>query len=101
MPGIEDVNVDYERLREVCTRYGIVRLRVFGSISRGEDGKDSDIDLLYTVAPGVRLGYFKLFAFVDELEAILGRKADLVSENYVHPLMREKVLSDARPFYAA
>lgn len=44
--------LNIERLREVCQRYGVVRLDVFGSSARGTAGPGSDIDLLYTLAPG-------------------------------------------------
>ncbi|MDQ3569870.1 MAG: nucleotidyltransferase domain-containing protein [Actinomycetota bacterium] len=42
VPGLA---VDMERLREICSRYGVSRLEVFGSVSRGEDALESDIDL--------------------------------------------------------
>ena len=49
--------VGVERLREVCERYGVVRLDVFGSATaRGTTTADSDVDLLYTLVPGARLG---------------------------------------------
>jgi uncharacterized protein len=51
------LEIDAERLREVCERYGVVRLEVFGSLSRATGGPDSDIDLLYTLAPDARLGW--------------------------------------------
>ena len=49
--------VDQERLRELCERYGIASLEVFGSVARGDAGPDSDIDLLFSLKPGVRLGW--------------------------------------------
>lgn len=89
-----------ERLREVCQRYGIARLEVFGSSARGTAHSDSDIDLLYTLAPGVRLGW----AIEDlsvELEEILGRPVDLVSRRALNPRIRDQVLQEAQPFYDA
>ena len=65
-----------ERLREVCERYGVARLEVFGSVSRGEAGPGSDIDLLYELEPGVRLG-FRFFDLEDELADVFGRPVDL------------------------
>jgi predicted nucleotidyltransferase len=70
--------VDVERLHEVCERYGIARLEVFGSVSRGEDGPGSDIDLLYELQPGSRLG-FDYFDLVDELAELIGRPVDMVA----------------------
>src|SRR5437870_5335692 len=52
VPGL---TVDAGELADVCRRYGVARLDVFGSVSRGEAGPDSDIDVLYELAPGSRL----------------------------------------------
>lgn len=94
------VDVDQERLREVCERYGIASLEVFGSVARGEQGRDSDVDLLYVLKPGARLG-FSLFDLEDELATIFGRPVDLVARKTVNKYIREQVLADAEPLYAA
>lgn len=91
---------DPEALARVCRRYGIARLWVFGSTARGEATADSDIDLLYELAPGAQLGW-EIIDLVDELVAIFGRPVDLVSRRSVHPLIRESVLSEARAIHAA
>jgi predicted nucleotidyltransferase len=92
--------VDRERLREVCARYGVARLEVFGSVSRGDASSASDIDLLYELAPGARLGW-DIEDLAVELAALLGRRVDLVSRNAVHERLRDEVLAEARPLYAA
>ncbi len=94
------MEIDVERLREVCERYGIASLEVFGSVARGEDRGDSDIDLLYVLKPDVRLG-FRLFDFEDELADLFGRSVDLIARRSVNKYLREQVLADARPLYAA
>ena len=94
------VDVDRERLREVCERYGVASLGVFGSVARGENSLDSDIDLLYVLKPGTRLG-FRLFDLEDELTEVFGRPVDLVARSSVNKYLRDRVLSDARPLYAA
>ena len=93
------MDVDVERLREVCERYGVVRLEVFDSLATGTAGPDSDIDLLYTLAPGVRLGW----AIEDlniELAGVLDRPVDLVSRRALNPRIRDRVLAEAQHFYA-
>ena len=92
--------VDHEALADACRRYGIARLWVFGSTARGEARPESDIDLLYEVAPGARLGW-ELVDLIDELTVIFGRPVDLVSRRSVHPLIREAVLSEAKEIHAA
>lgn len=94
------VDVDLERLREVCERYGVASLEVFGSVARGEDRPESDLDLLYVLRPGVRLG-FKLFELEDELASVFGRPVDLVSRNSINKYIRDQVLAEVRPVYAA
>lgn len=93
-------DADQVRLREVCERYGVASLEVFGSVARGEDRQDSDIDLLYVLKPDVRLG-FRLFDLEDELAEIFDRPVDLVARRAVNKYLREQVLADAQPLYAA
>lgn len=97
VPGL---TVDGQRLREVCDRYGVIRLDVFGSAGRGEDHPGSDIDLLYEIAPGTRLGW-DIEQLADELAEVLGRPVDLVSRTALHDRLRKTVLAEARLLYAA
>ena len=75
---------DVERLSAICVRYGIARLDLFGSTAVGTDGPDSDVDLLYTLAPGARLGW-AIEDLAQELSEILGRPVDLVSRSALKP----------------
>ena len=97
VPGLE---VDAERIAEICGRYGIARLDVFGSVGRGEATPDSDIDVLYELAPGARLGW-SIELLADELAGVLGRPVDLVSRRALHERLRDAVLAEARVLYAA
>lgn len=94
------VEVDPERLRDVCERYGVASLEVFGSVARNENREDSDIDLLYVLKPTARLG-FRLFDLEDELAALFGRPVDLVARSAINEYIREQVLAEARSLYAA
>jgi len=94
------IAVDAARLREVCERYGIARLEVFGSVSRGEASDASDVDLLYQLKPGARLG-FRIFDLEDDLVAIFGRPVDLVGRDSINQYIRDEILHEARPLYAA
>ena len=90
--------VDIDRLRQVCERYGVARLDVFGSLSRGTGRPDSDIDLLYTLAPGARLGW-AIEDLSEELAGVLGRPVDLVSRRALNSRIREQILAEAKLFY--
>lgn len=97
---VPELTVDTERLAAICQRYGVSRLDVFGSVSRGEAGPNSDIDVLYELAPGSRLGW-NIEDLADELSQLLGRRVDLISRNALHERLRDQVLGDARSLYAA
>ena len=92
--------IDAARLAGVCERYGLAELAVFGSVARGDAGPDSDVDLLFALAPDTRLG-FALFDLEDELAEIFGRPVDLLSKDSVHRLIRDEVLAQAKVLYAA
>jgi uncharacterized protein len=94
------LTVDEERLREVCARYGVSRLEVFGSVGRGDTSTDSDIDLLYELEPHARLGWH-IEDLAQELSAVLGRPVDLVSRRALNERLRDDVLAEARLLYAA
>jgi hypothetical protein len=96
-PGVE---ADEVRLAAICDKYGIAELKIFGSRARGEERPDSDIDVLYTLQPGRRLGW-DIEQLADELTELFGRQVDLVSLRSLHPLLQSSVLAEARPFYAA
>ena len=100
MPQLPGVTVDKARLAEVCARYGIARLLVFGSVARGTATPDSDIDVLYGLEPGRRLGW-EIEQLADELAALFGRPVDLVSPAALHRRLKDMVLSEARTLYAA
>lgn len=97
VPGLA---VDLERLRAVCSHYGVARLEVFGSVSRGDAEPDSDVDILYELEPGARLGW-EIEGLADDLSELLGRRVDLVSRNALHERLRDGVLAEALLLYAA
>lgn len=97
---VAGVAVDRSRLAEVCDRYGITELSVFGSVVRHEHRADSDLDLLYVLAPGRHLG-FSINQLEDELTSLFARPVDLVSKASLHRVIRDDVLTEAQPLYAA
>ncbi|MGB3410345.1 MAG: nucleotidyltransferase family protein [Microthrixaceae bacterium] len=94
------VNVEAKRLVELCERYGVAELLVFGSVARGVAHKDSDFDLLYVLKPGHHLG-FSINRLEDELSELFKRRVDLVGKASLHPVIRDVVLREAKPLYAA
>jgi len=88
------------RLRDLCEKYGIAELYVFGSVARGEDGPGSDVDFLYVLKPGSRIG-LEFYDFQHELEVLIGRKVDVVSKTGLHWVIRDRILREARVLHAA
>lgn len=87
-------------IAELCSKYGVVELSVFGSTARGDAGEDSDIDLLYVRGPHATRG-LAFFGLRQELEALLNRPVDLVPKDGLHWVVRDKVLNDAEVLYTA
>ena len=92
--------VDRDRLAAVCARYGIESLLVFGSYARGCAGPDSDVDVLYELRPGSRIGW-DIEELAEELSELFGRKVDLVARRSLHKLLAPAVLAEAKSLYAA
>jgi predicted nucleotidyltransferase len=94
--GIEDVLRDKrEEILEIVKRHGADQVRVFGSIARGEARADSDVDLL--VRPGPQTSAWFPAGLVLDLEALLGRKVDVLTEKALHWYIRDRILSEAVP----
>ena len=81
-------------LPELQDRFGIETIGIFGSVSRGEDTPDSDVDVLYLFKPG-RGGMYDMSALKDHLEELFGRDVDLISAKYISPAIRKYVAEDA------
>ncbi len=98
---VGDSQLDSSSLVELCRRYGVKELSLFGSAVRGEMRPESDIDIMVEFEPGVRVGLIKFESFVEELESLAGRRVDLVTKRGLKAWVRPQVLKDARVIYAA
>jgi hypothetical protein len=96
-----DRQVDGPSLAEVCRRYGVKELSLFGSAVRGEMRPDSDIDIMVEFEPCARIGLIKFESLVEDLESLAGRRVDLVTKRGLKPWIRPQVLKGARVIYVA
>jgi len=91
------MKIDGVELERICAKNDVARLRVFGSVARGTDTPDSDIDLLVEfVSPK---GLLDLIGLEQELADFLGRKVDLLTPASLSPYLRERILAEARVLY--
>jgi hypothetical protein len=93
---------DPDVLSRLCRRHGIRRLSLFGSVLKGTDRPDSDVDLLVEFEPDAKPSYFTLAEIEAELTALLsGRRADLRTAEELSRYFRADVLRDAEVQYEA
>jgi uncharacterized protein len=84
-------------LRKLCRDNNIAMLGVFGSVARGDDEPESDVDLL--IKPRNPISLLKLIQLEDRLQGILGRNVDLATENSLHPLIEPEVRRELKIIY--
>jgi hypothetical protein len=84
-----------DEILQIAARHGAYNVRVFGSVARGEASQESDIDLLVDV--GENHSRWFPGGLLADLEDLLGCKVDIVTENGLHRLIRERVLKEAVP----
>ncbi len=89
------IQANREQILALAASYGASNVRVFGSVARGEAGPDSDIDFL--VALENRRSLLDLVGLWQDLEDLLGREVDVVTEGGLKERMRERVLREAVP----
>ena len=79
----------------LAAKHGASNVRLFGSILRGEDNENSDVDLLVDMQDTRSL--FDLIGLQQDLEKILGKKVDVLTENGINRHLRDRILSEAAP----
>ncbi|MFH1358510.1 MAG: nucleotidyltransferase family protein [archaeon] len=78
------------KIVKILKKYKIKKAGIFGSYVRGEQKKNSDIDIIVEYPKGMGFGFFGI---EFELEKKLGKKVDLVTYKYLSPYIRDRVLS--------
>jgi uncharacterized protein len=84
-----------QEVLRIANKYGADRVRIFGSVARGEFDAQSDVDFLVDLGPGRSL--LDLGGLQFELEALLGCPVDVVTESGLKARIRERVLREAMP----
>jgi len=81
-----------EHETEIFNRFGVLRIGIFGSLARGEERPDSDIDIFVEFSPGKKT-FDNYMGLKDFLESLFKRRVDLVTYEGLNPHIRESVLS--------
>jgi predicted nucleotidyltransferase len=84
-----------EEILRIAAKHGARNVRVFGSVARGEADPESDVDLLVEVGPG-RTPFFP-GGLIADLEDLLGKKVQVVTQEDLHWYIRDRVLEEAVP----
>jgi len=88
----------HEKRDDICAiaaKHGAFNIRIFGSVVRGEAGPDSDIDFLVDAGPTTS-SWFPAGLMLD-LEKMLGRRVEIVTEKALNPYIRDHVLAEVKP----
>lgn len=84
-----------EHLSEIRDRFGVERIGIFGSVSRGDDTSESDVDVLISFQEG-RMTFTNLVYLGDYLEELFCRRVDLLTEDgiskYMRPYIEKEVI---------
>jgi uncharacterized protein len=95
------LSYDKDALARVCRKHRIRRLALFGSVLKGTDRPDSDIDFLVEFEPDAVPAFLGLAEIEAELSGLLGRRVDLRTANELSRYFREEVERSAEVQFAA
>jgi len=84
-----------DEILKIAAKHGARNVRVFGSVARGQASETSDIDFL--VEPGPNTSPWFPVGLIDDLEALLDRKVEVITEGALHLYIRGKILKEAVP----
>lgn len=90
---IETIRQERESILEIEVHYHAGNVRLFGSVARGDEQPDSDIDFLVDFQPGSTL--FDQVGLIDALSNKLGRKVDVISARALHRHLSQNILKEA------
>lgn len=92
---MEPLEGKQNQIIEIAKRHGVIRIRVFGSVARGQARPSSDVDFLIDVGPN--LSPWFPGGLVADLEDLLGRPVQVVTERALNDLIRDRVIAEAVP----
>jgi len=95
------VKFDRQKVAELCRRYGVAELALFGSVLRDDFRAESDVDVLISFSPDAHPSLLELVELREDLKDLFGREVDLVERAGIrNPFRRRAILSTAEVVYA-
>ena len=94
------IEIPSEKIADLCRRYHVWEMAIFGSAARGELRPDSDIDIMVEFEPNASIGW-EFFELEEELTRIFGRRINLGTKRSLKPWIKPGALRDALVIYAA
>jgi uncharacterized protein len=91
--GLESIRRHRREILEIAARHGARIVRVFGSVARGDDHENSDVDFLVDVEPGRTL--LDVIAFEQDVQELLGRNVEVLTDGGLSPHLQRRILAEA------
>ena len=96
------ITLPHKKIGDFCLKWKIAEMALFGSVLSDEFHPDSNVDVLVSFKDDAGWGLFDFVDMIDELQAIFGRKVDLVEKDSLrNPFRRQAILAGNEVIYAA
>ena len=92
---IERLRAQRDVILALAERHGVRNVRIFGSVVRGDDRPDSDVDVLVDVGPGRSLP--DIIGFEQDLSDLLRRRVEVLTDRGLSPRLQHRILQEAAP----
>jgi len=92
---IERLRAQRDVILALAERHGVRNVRIFGSVVRGDDRPDSDVDVLVDVGPGRSL--LDIIGFEQDLSDLLRRRVEVLTDRGLSPRLQHRILQEAAP----
>ena len=96
MKTLEFLRKNRQKIYEIAEKYGVSNIRVFGSIARGEERENSDVDLLVDIDFEIYGSGFARVDFKDKIEKFLHSEVDVLTEKSLNLHIKEQILKEAK-----
>jgi len=92
-----NLNIDQDKIISICRKNHVQKLCLFGSMARGEDKQDSDIDLIIKFSK--RKSLLDMVMLELELREKIGKKIDLLTESAISPYIKDQIINEMKVIY--